>query len=201
MTPMRATMTGRGLIRTMNKRACLVASHRHPRKSAIHFIGKKGCPKKGHATRPICAEDSPQNAKRFFLKTRMPQKGTCIRGKSAEDSPQNAKSFFLKTMMPQKGTCMRRFAPFWHRPSQMGFIVGACLLTIYALTKMHPKKFRKLPSAARFFTKRFCHIDFWTFFLSIFSKFFRVLCKINRNITKLFSRFVIKKRQHNGLMF
>ena len=40
---------------------------------------------------------------------------------------------------------------------------------------MPPKKFRKLPSAARFCTKVIRHIDFWTFFLSIFSKFFRVL--------------------------
>ena len=33
--------------------------------------------------------------------------------------------------------------------------------------KLAPKKFRKLPSAARFCAKRFRHIDFWTFFLSI----------------------------------
>ena len=40
---------------------------------------------------------------------------------------------------------------------------------------MPPKKFRKLPSAARFCTKVIRHVDFWTFILSIFSKFFRVL--------------------------
>jgi hypothetical protein len=57
--------------------------------------------------------------------------------------------------------------------------------TMYGLRLLLPKKFRKLPSAARFCAKRFRHIDFWTFFLSIFSKFFRVLCKVNRNITKL----------------
>jgi hypothetical protein len=139
------------------------------------FYRKKRMPQKGTCIRGKPAEDSPQNAKSFFLKTRMPQKGTCIRGKPAEDSPQNAKSFFPKTKMPQKGACMRRFAPFWHRPSQMGFIVGACLLTIYALTKMPPKKFRKLPSARRICTKVFRRSHFWTFFLSIFSKFFRVL--------------------------
>jgi len=47
--------------------------------------------------------------------------------------------------------------------------------TIYDLMFFHPKKFRKLPSAARFCTKRFRRFDFWTFFLSIFSKFFRLL--------------------------
>ena len=47
MTPMRATMTGRGLIRTMNKRACLVASA------------------------------SPKIGDPFYRKKRMPQKRTC----------------------------------------------------------------------------------------------------------------------------
>ena len=137
------------------------------------------------------ASASPKIGDPFYRKKRMPQKRTCIRGKSAEDSPQNAKSFFLKTRMPQKGTCMRRFAPFWHRPSQMGFIVGACLLTIYALTKMPPKKFRKLPSAARFCTKVIRHIDFWTFILSIFSKFFRVLNIVKFDISLKNEVFVI----------
>ena len=40
---------------------------------------------------------------------------------------------------------------------------------------MPPKKFRKLPSAARFCAKRFRHIDFWTFFFVHFSKIYRVL--------------------------
>ena len=35
-----------------------------------------------------------------------------------------------------------------------------------------PKKFRKLPSAARFFPKVFRRSGFWTFFLSIFWNFF-----------------------------
>ena len=47
--------------------------------------------------------------------------------------------------------------------------------TINALANITQKRFRKLPSAARFCTKRFRRFDFWTFFLSIFSKFFRLL--------------------------
>jgi hypothetical protein len=55
---------------------------------------------------------------------------------------------------------------------------------MYGAIIFRPKKFRKLPSAARFCAKRFCHIDFWTFFLSISWKFFRLLCKVIRKITK-----------------
>ena len=54
---------------------------------------------------------------------------------------------------------------------------------------MAPKKFRKLPSAARFCTKRFRHIEFWTFFLSISWKFFRVL-NIEKNTFSSFLPFL-----------
>jgi hypothetical protein len=58
---------------------------------------------------------------------------------------------------------------------------------MYALVKMAPKKFRKLPSAARFCTKRFRHIDFWTFIFVHFSKIYRVL---NIEKTHIFTIFM-----------
>jgi hypothetical protein len=63
--------------------------------------------------------------------------------------------------------------------------------TINGLIKIAPKKFRKLPSAARFCTKRFRHIDFWTFFLSISWKFFRVLNIEKKHIFIIFTIFKI----------
>jgi len=146
------------------------------------------------------ASASPKIGDPFYRKKRMPQKRTCHAPNLRRRQSPKCKKIFSENkdapkrdMHPrqirrrQSSKCEKLFsenndaskrdmyAPFWHRPPQLGFEVGACLLTIYALTKMHPKKFRKLPSAARFCTKVIRHIDFWTFILSIFSKFFRVL--------------------------
>ena len=51
-----------------------------------------------------------------------------------------------------------------------------------------------------FSQKCFVDLIFGHRFLSIFSKFFRVLCKSNRNITKLIYVIIVKKREHNGNM-
>jgi hypothetical protein len=44
--------------------------------------------------------------------------------------------------------------------------------SINGLANDAPKKFRKLPSAARFCAKRFRHVGFWTFIFVHFLKFF-----------------------------
>jgi len=70
---------------------------------------------------------------------------------------------------------------------------------IYGLVNIDPKKFCKLPSAARFCTKRFWHIDFWTSFLSISQKFFESCANSNRRNNKINLCNNNKKEQHNGL--
>ena len=49
-----------------------------------------------------------------------------------------------------------------------------------------------------FSQKGFVDLIFGHRFLSISWKFFRVLCKSNRNITKLIYVIIVKKREHNG---
>ena len=49
---------------------------------------------------------------------------------------------------------------------------------IYGVMQCAPKKFRKLPRAARFCTKRFRGFDFWTYFLCPFLKNFSSLVQI-----------------------
>ena len=44
--------------------------------------------------------------------------------------------------------------------------------SINGLANDAPKKFRNLPSAARFCAKRFRHVGFWTFIFVHFLKFF-----------------------------
>ena len=53
-----------------------------------------------------------------------------------------------------------------------------CRHCIYGLACMWPKKFRNLPSAARFCAKRFRGFDFWTYFLCPFLKNFSSLVQI-----------------------
>jgi hypothetical protein len=160
------------------------------------FFRKQETPKKGHAAARKAADDTPENPKSFFLKTRNPQKGTCRGRMAADDTPENPKSFFLKTRNPKKGTCARLVTPpktrkaFFRKQEtpKKGHAHAVCAPfapisqswsqifkndfqfyeTMYALVKMAQKKFRNLPSDARFCAKRFRHIDFWTFFLSIF---------------------------------
>jgi hypothetical protein len=81
------------------------------------------------------------------------------------------KAFFRKQETPKKGHAHAVCAPFapisqsWSQIFKNDFQFYE---TMYALVKMAQKKFRNLPSDARFCAKRFRHIDFWTFFLSIF---------------------------------
>jgi hypothetical protein len=69
---------------------------------------------------------------------------------------------------------------------------------MYGLNTYGPKKFRKTPSAASIFTKRFRHIDFWTSSMSIFWNFFDSCANSNRKITKLIYEIIDKKEDHNG---
>ncbi len=55
---------------------------------------------------------------------------------------------------------------------------------MHGLPNVTPKKFRKTPSAASIFTKRFRHIDFWTSIMSIFWKFFDSCANSNRRNNK-----------------
>ena len=55
---------------------------------------------------------------------------------------------------------------------------------IYGLSINGPKKFRKTPSAASIFTKRFRHIDFWTSIMSISQNFFDSCANSNRENNK-----------------
>ena len=72
---------------------------------------------------------------------------------------------------------------------------------MYGLPNVTPKKFRKTPSAASIFTKRFRHIDFWTSFMSIFWNFFDSCAIRIEEITNLIYEIMDKKREHNGLAF
>ena len=99
--------------------------------------------------------------------------------------PDFGKSFFPKTRYPVFGTCLqngRRNGSKWppngpkmHAWSHFCKHDFTNRDTINGLVFFAPKKFRKIPSARRICTKVFRRSHFWTFFLSIFSKFFRVL--------------------------
>ena len=56
---------------------------------------------------------------------------------------------------------------------------------MYGLLIKVPKKFRKTPSAASIFTKRFRHIDFWTSSMSISQNFFDSCANSNRRNNKI----------------
>jgi hypothetical protein len=67
--------------------------------------------------------------------------------------------------------------------------------------RVHPKKFRKLPSARRIFPKVFRGLDFWTYFSCPFLKIFSTLVQIRiEKITKLFNQPCNKKREHNAAL-
>jgi hypothetical protein len=83
-------------------------------------------------------------------------------------TPKNAKSFFLKTRILQKGTAARGLCPFLHHDLFYVFFI-----LIYLRPCMVSQMFAQKSSANYlvprvFCAKRFRHIDFWTFFLSIF---------------------------------
>ena len=64
-----------------------------------------------------------------------------------------------------------------------------------------PKSSAKHLARVEFSQKYFVDLIFGHRFLSIFSKFFRLLCKSNRKITKIILCNNGKKREHNGHMF
>jgi hypothetical protein len=132
------------------------------------FFWKQETPKKGHVrgTRP--PKTVPKTGKAFFWKQETPKKGHVRGTRPPKTVPKTGKAFFWKQETPKKGHVREQSRPFGTDPPQTGFKGGACPLTMYALVKMAQKKFRNLPSDARFCAKRFRHIDFWTFFLSIF---------------------------------
>jgi len=72
---------------------------------------------------------------------------------------------------------------------------------MYGLTNVRPKKFRKLPSAARFLRKKVSPYRFLDIlFMSISQKFFDFCANSNRKITKLFNQVCVKKREHNAAL-
>ena len=120
----------------------------------------------------------PEIGKSFFPKTRYPVFGTCLRN----GHPLNlAKAFFRKQDAPFLGHASKMGAKMGRNRAKMHAWSHFCKNgftkreIINGLVFFGPKKFRNLPSARRICTKVFRRSHFWTFFLSIFSKFFRVL--------------------------
>jgi hypothetical protein len=64
-----------------------------------------------------------------------------------------------------------------------------------------PKSSANYLVRVEFSQKCFVDLIFGHRFLSIFSKFFRLLCKSNRKITIFILGIIVKKREHNGHMF
>ena len=69
-------------------------------------------------------------------------------------SPENAKTFFPEIRNPDFGTSIAPFWPFLAPWSHFYFFHFSFIQSIYGLTNIAPKKFRNLPSNARFCTKR-----------------------------------------------
>jgi hypothetical protein len=84
--------------------------------------------------------------------------------------PKNGKTFSRKTRLPVLGTVAQMFSGFWRQNvhflawSFWYFYFYDFYVSIYDVVHHGPKKFRKLPSNARFFPKRFRHVHFWTYF-------------------------------------
>jgi hypothetical protein len=116
----------------------------------------------------MAADDTPPKPEKLFSENKKPRKRDMPRPTTP---PKMPKAFFRKQETPKKGHAHAVCAPFapisqsWSQIFKNDFQFYE---TMYALVKMAQKKFRNLPSDARFCAKRFRHIDFWTFFLSIF---------------------------------
>jgi hypothetical protein len=110
----------------------------------------------------------PKNTKSFFPETRNPDFGTTRISSLFCCTPQNHEKLFPEIRNPDFGTCRGRNGPKWRPWSHFCIFTFYKFRTMYGLAFMCRKKFRNLPSTARFCAKRFRHIDFWTFFLSIF---------------------------------
>ena len=120
------------------------------------------------------------NRQKLFSGNKKPQKRDIRMCKSRRRQSLKRINIFSENKKPRFGDCCTKFLPFFAIWCDFDIIYVKLFKTIYALAKMAPKKFRKLPSAARFCAKRFRHIDFWTFFLSISWKFYRVLQSKNK---------------------
>ena len=114
----------------------------------------------------------PRKPEKLFSENKKPPKRDMPRPARPPKTPlKMPKAFFRKQETPKKGhahAVCAPFAPISQSWSQFFKMIFHFYETMYALVKMAQKKFRNLPSDARFCAKRFRHIDFWTFFLSIF---------------------------------
>ena len=122
----------------------------------------------------------PRNRQKLFPENKNTHFGDIRMCKSRRRQPRNRETLFSENKNPRFGYCCTQFLPFFAIWCDFDIFYVKLFKTIYDLMKMSPKKFRNLPSAARFFPKGFRHIDFWTFILSIFWKFYRVLQSKNK---------------------
>jgi hypothetical protein len=92
--------------------------------------------------------------------------------------PKNGKTFSWKTRNLDFGTVAQIFSAFWRQIVHFlawrfwYFYFYDFYVSIYGVVHCGPKKFRKLPSNARFCAKRFRHVHFRTYFLVHFLKLF-----------------------------
>ena len=147
------------------------ADNKCPKKPKT-FFPKTRNPVLGTSDGRISLCCTPQKTQNLFSENKKPRFGD-IRWPyfALLHPPKNPKPFFRKQETPFLGhprAYLHPFAPILQSWSQFCENDFQNYETINALAKMAPKKFRNLPSAARFCAKRFRHIDFWTFFLSIF---------------------------------
>ena len=126
----------------------------------------------------------PKNIKTFSWKTRFPILGTVacrFHGNYFVAPPKNGKTFSRKTRLPILGTVAQMFSGFWRQNvhflawSFWYFYFYIFYVSIYDVVHHGPKKFRKLPSNARFFPKRFRHVHFWTYFSCLIPEIFLTL--------------------------
>jgi len=136
------------------------------------FFQNKNGPKRD-IRQNVCKMLHPlKTPKAFSRETRFPVFGTSDKTSHPLKTP---KHFSRKQETPFLGhPCERfgHFGPYFCIVCFFTFFQIEINESINGLTKCAPKKFRKLPSAARFCTKRFRHIGFWTFIFVHFLKFF-----------------------------
>ena len=107
--------------------------------------------------------------------------------------PKFGKTFSWKTRLTVLGTVAQIFPAFWHANvhflarSFWHIFIFIMFESIYDVMQCVPKKFRKLPSARRFFPKVFRRSHFWTSNSCPFPEnFFESCANSFRNITNLF---------------
>ena len=118
MTPMRATMTGRGLIRTMNKRSSASASP----KIGDPFYRKKRMPKKGTCHAPNLRRIQSPKCKKLFSENKdAPKRDMHPRQTRRRQSPK-CKKLFSENNDAQKRDMQAPFCAFLAPTS----IIGVC---------------------------------------------------------------------------